>query len=118
MKGIRRTILLGLLCLHTSSVTAAPVGTLKSAKVKGLSRYCIYTDGGILTIDHADLCPRKNPSPTRAGSPPSVNIETKGGPRLGPLKGQRIKGLNRYCSYGDGTVLTVDKEDKCPNKSR
>jgi len=118
LERIFRTILLSLFCLPVLDVAAAPAGTLKSDKVKGLSRYCVYTDGAILTIEHTDLCPRKNPNPTKSGSPPSVNIERKGGPSSGPLKGQKIKGGNRYCSYSDGTVLTVDKQDKCPNKSR
>lgn len=118
MNGFFATISLALLCLLALNVTAAPAGTLKSDKVKGESRYCAYTDGAILTIDHTDFCPRKNPKPTKSGSPPSVNIERKGGPGLGPLKRQEIKGANRYCSYADGTVLTVDKTDKCPNKSR
>ncbi|RLA38737.1 MAG: hypothetical protein DRR06_20260 [Gammaproteobacteria bacterium] len=118
MNKISIVLLLSLLSLFSLEIYAAPPGTLKAEKVKGLSRYCTYTDGGILTIDHTDLCPTKNPNPSKTGSPPIVNIEKKGNPDFGPLSGQRIKGDNRYCSYTDGTVLTVGKTDTCPNTSR
>mgnify|MGYP003385624026 CR=1 FL=1 len=111
-------VLMSVFSLLSLGVYAAPAGTLKSDKVKGLSRYCAYSDGGISTIEHTEQCPRKNPNPSQSGSPPVVNVEKKGGVGSGPLRGQKIKGGNRYCSYGDGTVLTVDKNDKCPNKSR
>ena len=111
-------VLIGSFSLLSLGAYAAPAGTLKSDKVKGTSRYCAYSDGGISTLEHTEQCPRKNPNPSKNGSPPVVNVERKGGPDSGPLRGQKIKGGNRYCSYGDGTVLTVDKNDKCPNKSR
>lgn len=111
-------IFVSVFSLFFGDVYASPAGTLKSDKVKGLSRYCTYSDGGISTIEHTKQCPRKNPKPSTSGSPPIVNIEKKGGPSSGPLSGQKIKGNNRYCSYEGGTVLTVEKNDKCPNTSR
>ena len=118
MNKIFTLVFLSSFSLLSLGVYAAPPGTLKSDKVKGLSRYCTYSDGGISTIEHTKQCPRKNPKPSKSGSPPIVNIEKKGGPSSGPLSGQKIKGNNRYCSYKDGTVLTVEKNDKCPNTSR
>jgi len=112
------SILLSVFSLFVLDVYSAPVGTFKADKVKGLSRYCTYSDGGILTIKHTERCPRKNPNPTKNGSPPSINLERKGGPTFGPLKRQKIKGSNRYCTYSDGTVLTVGKNDTCPKTSR
>ncbi len=118
MRRVTRAILLLTLCLLAVGLTAEPAGILTSEKVKGLSRFCAYSDGGIMTVAHTDLCPRRNPLPTKNGSPPSVNIERKGGPVIGPLSAQKIQGANRYCSYADGTLLTVAKNTKCPNKSR
>ena len=118
MNKVFIVVLLSSFSLLTFDVYAAPAGTLKSDKAKGLSRYCTYSDGGILTIEHTELCPRKNPNPSKNGSPPIVNVEKKGAPSSGPLSGQKIKGSNRYCSYADGTVLTVDKNDKCPNTNK
>ena len=112
------TILFSVFSLFVLDVNSAPAGTLKTDKVKGLSRYCMYSDSGILTIKHTEQCPRKNPNPTKNGSPPSINLEKKGGASFGPLKGQKIKGSNRYCTYSGGTVLTVGKNDTCPKTSR
>ena len=118
MPRVCSPILLVMFCLPTLNAFSAPAGTIKFDKVKGLSRYCTYSDGGIVTIEHTEKCPKKNPQPAKNGSPPVVNIEKKGGPNSGPLSGQKIKGGNRYCSYEGGTVLTVGKNDKCPNTSR
>ena len=107
-----------LISLFALNVYATPPGVLKTDKVKGSSRYCSYKDGGVLTIEHTEQCPKKNPNPSDNASPPVVNIERKGGPKFGPLKKQTIKGNNRYCSYTDGTVLTVKKNATCPNTSR
>jgi len=112
------SILLSIFSLFALDVYSAPAGTFKADKVKGLSRYCTYSDGGVLTIEHTERCPRKNPNPSNNGSPPKVNIEKKGGPSFGPLKDQKIKGNNRYCTYSDGTVRTVGKSDTCPKTSR
>ena len=117
MRKLNLAMILVLLGIAGLAHAAAP-GTLKSQKVKGLSRYCAYSDGGVVTIDHKDLCPDKNPAPTKSGSPPDINIKHRGNPEFGPLTGQKIKGQNRYCTYAEGSVLTVEKNESCPKTNR
>lgn len=88
-------------------------GSLQSQEVNGFASYCTYSDGGVLTVGSAELCPIDNSSGAENGGAPSVNIENRNG-GFGSLTSQRVNGFNRYCSYSDGAVLTVGSTELCP----
>jgi len=96
----------------TLSTDVCAWGVLQSQEVKGFSRYCIYSDGGVLTIGSTDLCPINNSGSDKNGSP-TITIENRSA-GFGSLTGQRVNGFSRYCSYSDGSVLTVGSTDQCP----
>lgn len=98
------------------STDAYAWGGLQSQEVKGFSRYCIYSDGGVLTVGSTDLCPINNSGSDRNGSPTITMKNRNAG--FGSLSGQRVNGFSRYCSYSDGTVLTVGSADLCPITSK
>ena len=88
-------------------------GGLQSQSINGFSRYCTYTDGGVLTVGATDLCPVTNQAASGAGGSPNINIENRNG-GFGSLTRQAVNGFNRYCFYSDKAVLTVGATDLCP----
>ena len=90
-------------------------GGLQSQSINGFSRYCTYSDGGVLTVGSTELCPINNSGAFQNhGSPSStITIENRNA-GFGSLTGQRVQGFNRYCSYSDGAVSTVGSTDLCP----
>jgi hypothetical protein len=108
-----KSILTALLAFITlASVDAHAWGGLQSQEVSGFSRYCTYSDGGVLTVGSTDLCPINNSNSENNGSP-TITIENRNA-GFGSLTGQRVNGFSRYCSYSDGAVLTVGSTDLCP----
>lgn len=101
------------LAFITISIDAHAWGGLQSQKINGFSRYCTYSDGGVLTVGSTDLCPINNSNGSKNNGSPSINIENRN-VGFGTLTGQRVKGFNRYCSYSDSAVLTVGNTDLCP----
>lgn len=98
-----------------SSIISANVyawGALQSQEVDGFSRYCTYSDGSVLTVGSAGLCPISNSGVKSYGSP-TINIE-KRSVGFGSLTRQRVNGFSRYCTYSNGAVLTVGSTDLCP----
>ena len=95
-----------------ASVDAHAWGGLQSQEVSGFSRYCTYSDGGVLTVGSTELCPINNSGSQNNGSP-TITIENRN-VGFGSLTGQRVDGFNRYCSYSDGAVLTVGSTELCP----
>ena len=102
--------------MSISSLNVYAWGSLQSQKVNGFSRYCTYSDGGVITVGSTDLCPINNSSSQNNGTP-NVTIENRNA-GFGTLTGQRVNGFNRYCSYSDGSVLTVGSTDLCPITSK
>jgi hypothetical protein len=100
----------------TLSTNAYAWGGLQSQEVRGFSRYCTYSDGGVLTVGSVDLCPTNNSGADRNGSP-TITIENRNA-GFGSLTDQRVNGFSRYCSYSDGSVLTVGSTDLCPITSK
>ncbi len=96
-----------------ASTDAQAWGALKSQEVNGFSRYCGYSDGGVLTVGSTELCPTNNSNSSQNTGSPIINIENRNG-GFGSLTGQKINGFSRYCSYSDGAVLTVGSTDLCP----
>ncbi len=94
------------------STNAHAWGALQSQEVNGFSRYCTYSDGGVLTVGSTDLCPINNSGSDNYGSP-TINIENRN-VGFGSLTGQRVNGFSRYCTYSNGAVLTVGSTDLCP----
>lgn len=92
-------------------------GSLKSQSVSGFSRYCTYSDGGVLTVKSTDLCPATNAKQSKNNGSPTIDIRNNNA-GFGSLKSQKISGANRYCSYSDGTVLTVGSAELCPITSK
>ncbi|TEW55353.1 hypothetical protein E2R68_06310 [Psychromonas sp. RZ22] len=92
-------------------------GTLKSQEVNGFSRYCSYSDGGVLTVNSSDLCPINNSAQSKNNGSPTITIQNRNA-GFGSLTNQKINGFNRYCYYSDGTVLTVNNTDLCPISSK
>jgi hypothetical protein len=88
-------------------------GGLQSQSINEFSRYCTYTDGGVLTVGATDLCPITNQADSGAGDYPNINIENRSG-GFGSLTRQAVNGFNRYCFYSHKTVLTVGATDLCP----
>ncbi|MCU7959022.1 MAG: hypothetical protein KZQ58_03290 [gamma proteobacterium symbiont of Bathyaustriella thionipta] len=115
MNKLASTILSGFLCVF--SLHAHAWGSLKSQNASGLGRYCTYTDGGVLTVGSTDLCPMDNSEQSKNNGSPTINIENKN-VGFGSLKGQQVKGFNRYCAYSDGTVITIGSTDLCPITSK
>lgn len=105
-------IILYLIFIALASADALAWGGLQSQEVNGFSRYCTYSDGGVLTVGSADLCPSNNSGSDNNGSP-AINIENRSA-GFGSLTGQRVNGFSRYCSYSNGAVLTVGSTDLCP----
>lgn len=105
------------LCFLACSLDALAWGSLKSQKVSGFSRYCSYSDGGVLTVGSTDLCPINNSAQSKNNGSPTIDIQNRNA-GFGSLKNQKVKGFNRYCSYTDGTVLTVASTDLCPITSK
>lgn len=96
-----------------TSTDAGAWGGLQSQQVSGFSRYCTYSDGGVLTVGSTELCPINNSEGSQNNGSPTINIENRN-VGFGSLTGQRVNGFNRYCSYSDGAVLTVGSTDLCP----
>ena len=111
-----RFSLVTFLAFVTLSADVCAWGGLKSQEVKGFSRYCVYSDGGVLTVGSTDLCPTNNSGSDKNGSP-TITIENRSA-GFGGLTGQKVNGFSRYCSYSDGSVLTVDSTDLCPITSK
>lgn len=88
-------------------------GGFQSQKVNGFSRYCTYSDGGVLTVRSTDLCPIDNSNGSQNNESPTINIENRN-VGFGLFTDQRVNGFNRYCSYSDGAVLTVGSTDLWP----
>lgn len=101
------------IALSAFAVNAWAWGTLQNQSVNGFSRYCSYTDGGVLTVGATDLCPASNMNQLDDGTSPTINIENRNG-GFGTLKGQGTNGSKRYCYYTDNAVLTVYVTDLCP----
>ena len=99
------------------SIEAHAWGGLQSQQVNGFSRYCTYSDGGVLTVGSTDLCPINNSNGSKNNGSPTITIENKN-VGFGSLTGQRVDGFNRYCSYSDGAVLTVRSTDLCPTTDK
>lgn len=89
-------------------------GGLQSQKIDGFSRYCTYSDGGVLTVANTELCPIDNSRGSRNNGSPTVTIENRNS-GFGSLTSQRVNGFSRYCQYSNGAVLTVGSTDLCPN---
>lgn len=111
MANIFRSVSI-LLVLLVSSV-ALGWGSLKSEKVDGFSKYCTYSDGGVLTVGSTDLCPIDNSKESKNNGSPTINVEKRNA-GFGSLTSQNVKGFNRYCSYSNGAVVTVGSTDLCP----
>lgn len=105
------TLFLGL--INLASMDANAWGGLQSQKIDGFSRYCTYSDGGVLTVGSTELCPIDNSNGSQNNGSPSINIQNRNG-GFGSLTEQRVNGFNRYCSYSDGAVKTVGSTDLCP----
>jgi hypothetical protein len=88
-------------------------GALQNQSVNDFSRYCTYSDGGVLTVGSTDLCPINNMSQSDDGAGPNISIENRN-VGFGTLKGQGTSGSKRYCYYTDNAVLTVYVTDLCP----
>ncbi|MBD1572175.1 hypothetical protein HC725_02620 [Vibrio sp. S17_S38] len=88
-------------------------GSLQSEKVDGFSRYCHYSDGGVETVKSIDLCPVDNQSTAKHSGSPTINIK-KSNNGFGSLTSEKTSGFNRYCTYSNGSVLTVSNTDLCP----
>ena len=99
--------------LASASIDADAWGSLQSQKVDGFSRYCTYTDGGVITIGSTELCPVDNSKGAQNNGSPSITIEKKN-VGFGSLTDQKVNGFSRYCSYSNGAVLTVGSTDPCP----
>lgn len=111
---MNKFIFISLLTVITlASIDAHAWGGLQSQEVNGFSRYCTYSDGGVLTVGSADLCPINNSDASQNYGSPTINIENRNA-GFGSLTGQRVNGFSRYCSYSDGAVLTVGSTDLCP----
>ncbi len=92
-------------------------GGLQSERVSGFSRYCSYSDGGVLTVGSTDLCPINNSAKSGNFDSPTIDIQNRNA-GFGALKNQSVNGFSRYCSYTDGTVKTVGSTDLCPITSK
>jgi len=113
---LARFALIAFVAFATLSTEVYAWGALQSQEVRGFSRYCLYSDGGVLTVGSTDLCPINNLGSDRNGSP-TITIENRNA-GFGSLTGQRVNGFSRYCSYSDGAVLTVGSTDLCPITSK
>ncbi|CAH0991319.1 hypothetical protein SIN8267_01422 [Sinobacterium norvegicum] len=91
-------------------------GVLETEEVDGFSRYCHYTDGGIVTVDSTDLCPANNTEHSTNNGSPSIEVDNKNG-GFGSLTEQRVEGFSRYCHYSNGSITTVPSTDLCPINS-
>ena len=103
------------LCLFSLNVNAW--GTIQKQEVDGFSRYCHYSDGGIMTVGSADLCPIDNQSQDNFGGRPRIDKRNNNG-GFSSLKSQKVNGFNRYCYYHDGSISTVGSTDLCPITSQ
>lgn len=100
-----------------SSGYALAWGGLQSQNADGFSRYCKYTDGGVLTVGSTDLCPATNHAESSGGGSPTVDIQNRNG-GFGALVRQILNGTNRYCLYTDKSVRTVAATQLCPSSSQ
>jgi hypothetical protein len=112
-KKMKLILVLFLTLISLESTNVLAWGGLKSQEVNGFSRYCTYTDGGVLTVGSAEVCPTNNSAVSEGSPSPTINIENRNG-GFGALIDQRVNGLSRYCSYSDGAVLTVGSATLCP----
>ena len=115
MNKLATIIVLSSLCVFSLQVHAW--GSLQSQNVSGFSRYCTYTDGGVLTVGSTDLCPIDDSAQSKNNGSPRINIENKN-VGFGSLTGQKVKGFNRYCAYSNRTIITVGSTDLCPITSK
>jgi hypothetical protein len=115
MNKCKITIILSFLFMF--SLDAHAWGSLESQSVSGFSRYCTYSDGGVLTVGNTDLCPINNSAQSKNNGSPTIDIQNRNA-GFGSLKRQKVQGFNRYCSYSDGTVLTIGSTDLCPITSK
>ncbi len=100
-----------------NSIGAFAWGSLELQSISGISRYCTYSDGGILTVGSTDLCPTDNSAISKNSVSPIINIQNRN-VGFGALQSQNVEGINRYCSYSEGTVETVSSTESCPPTSK
>ena len=111
MKNILPAICLLLTGLIISDAYAW--GSLQSQSIDGFSRYCTYSDGGVLTVGSTELCPIDNSNAPQNHGSPTITIENRNA-GFGSLTEQRVQGFSRYCGYSYGAVLTVGSTELCP----
>lgn len=114
LRWLKFTNILSVVCLALLALIAPDAyawGGLQSQSINGFSRYCTYSDGGVLTVGSTELCPINNSGASQNGSP-TITIENRNA-GFGSLSGQRVQGFNRYCAYSNGAVLTVGSTELC-----
>lgn len=104
---------LTLLVLSLLPAQAYAWGGLQSQTINGFSRYCTYSDGGVLTVGSTELCPINNSGTHQNHGSPTITIENRNA-GFGSLTEQRVQGFSRYCGYSNGAVLTVGSTALCP----
>lgn len=88
-----------------SSVAAPQLSLLADLGVRGLYRYCEYSNGKIYGINAAETCP------------PSIAQPAADGKGMGYFKGESHEGSNKQCVYrvsGQDRTLRVDTNAQCP----
>lgn len=106
-------MLAALVGVLVSGGNAFALGGLQSQTVNGFSRYCKYSDGGVLTVGSTDLCPATNQSVPNGNDSPNIDIQNRNR-GFSSLTRQVVNDLNRYCFYSDKAVLTVKAMNLCP----
>ncbi|RBP35228.1 hypothetical protein DFR37_1182 [Eoetvoesiella caeni] len=116
LRWLKLTNMLAVVCLALLAFNAPEAyawGGLQSQSISGFSRYCTYSDGGVLTVGSTELCPINNSGVFQNHGSPTITIENRNA-GFGSLTDQRVQGFSRYCSYSDGAVLTVGSTELCP----
>lgn len=116
LRWLKFTNILSVVCLALLASIAPDAyawGGLQFQSINGFSRYCTYSDGGVLTKSSTELCPINNSGAPQNHGSPTITIENRNA-GFGSLTGQRVQGFSRYCSYSDGAVLTVGSTELCP----
>ncbi|MCK5818296.1 MAG: hypothetical protein KAH18_03395 [Psychromonas sp.] len=107
--------MIALFILMSFSLTSFAWGSLKKREIQGFYTYCYYTDGGVSTVSSTAICPISNQAEGSNSISPVINIKKN---MVAPLKSQYVKSFNRYCTYQNGAIITINQSNPCPISSK